>query len=237
MSTGRFDTTSVRREVLVSLLLIGVASVGFGTMTWSYFADSDASQDNAIQAGTLDVRLDGADSLSATFSIANGSPTDAASHNYTITNEGTIDADHLEISIAFAENDSLSEPSDADLNVELNDSETASLINVTRLEYQNHGGGVIEDVLASVSDGNGNGVVDLEDVQSQQSTLDGLAPPKPEAGNNTYLVIAVEIASDDDAAFTTGGNTAGALTGEDEDVMADGVDVTLTFTLNQAASQ
>lgn len=237
MSNERRRAKLLRREVLISILVIGVASTSLGMVTWAYFGDSGASQQNAIQAGTLDLTLDGADSLSGTFSISNGKPDSATSHNFTVRNDGSIAADHVEISLGFAENDSRAEPSDVDLDVELNATETASLVNVTRFEYQNDSGSTILDALSKVNDQNGNGIVDLEDVQGQQGQLDDLAPPQPNNGNSTYLVVAVEIANDDSAAFTKGGNTNGNLTGYDEDVMADGVDVTVTVTLNQDASQ
>lgn len=237
MAGNHRRTGLIRREILVSILIIGFASMSLGVVTWAYFSDSDASQQNQIQAGTLDLSLDGADSLTAAFSISNGQPSSATSHNFTLQNDGSLGADHVKVTLSFSENDSRSEPSDVDLNVELNATETASLINVTQFEYQNNAGETMFDALANVNDQNGNGIVDLEDVQAQEGQLDDLAPPQKNNGNSTFLVIALEIANDDSAAFTKGGNTNGSLTGYDEDIMADGVDVKLTVTLNQDASQ
>lgn len=239
MSGSFLDSKLIRREVLVSILIIGVASTSLGMVTWAYFADSDVSQQNPIQAGTLDLTLDGADSLSTTFLITNGQPSSATSHNYTIQNGGSVAADHLELTLTFTENDSRTEPSDADLNTELNATETASLIKVTQYEYQNNSGNTIYGALATTTDQNGNGIIDLEDVQNQQGhlDLDGLASPQKNNGNSTFLVVTMEIANDDSAAFTKAGNTNGNLTGYDEDVMADGIDVKITVTLNQDASQ
>lgn len=237
MNRDFLTTKLIRREILISILIIGVASTSLGMVTWSYFADSDSSQQNTIQAGTLDLTLDGTDSLSATFSITNGQPGSAASHNYTIQNGGSLAADHLELTVTSTENDSRTEPSDADLNTELNASETASLIKITQFEYQNNSGNTIYDALATTTDQNGNGIIDLEDVQNQQGQLDDLAPPQKNTGNSTFLVITMEIANDDNAAFTKAGNTNGNLTGYDEDIMADGIDVNITVTLNQDASQ
>lgn len=237
MSNERRWAPLIRREVLVSIIVIGVASTSLGMVTYAYFGDTDTSRQNAVQAGTLDLTLDGADSLSASFSISDGKPGSAASHNFTVRNAGSIPADHVEITLSFTENDPRTEPSDADLDVELNASETASLINVTQFEYQDDSGTTIFDALANVDDRNGNGIVDLEDVQDQQGQLDGLAAPQENNGNSTFLVVAVEIADDDSAAFIKSGNTNGSLTGYDEDVMADGVDVKIEVTLNQDASQ
>lgn len=227
----------LRREILLSLFVIAVASTGLGMVTWASFTDSDGSQQNNVGSGTLDVSLDGSDQLSAAFSIANGKPGSTASYNYTIRNNGSISADHLEVAVVFAENDSLLEPSDPDLGVELNATETASLVNVTQFEYRNGAGDTMYDALSNVNDQNGNGIVDVADVRSQRGQLDNLAAPQRENGNSTYLVIAVEIADDGSSSFDVGGNTNGNLTGYDEDIMADGIDIELTFTLNQAAEQ
>lgn len=227
-----------RRAILASLLVIGIAGSALGAMTWAHYADSDASQANTIQADTMNLELDGSSSLSGSFAVTNGQPDSSATHNFTLTNAGAVSADHVEISFSFGENDpAASEPSDGDLGVELNATETASLVEVTTLEYQNESGDVLYDAMADMNDTNGNGVLDLQDARDQDGRLDDLAAPQANGGNETYLVVAVEIANDDDGSFVREGNTAGSLTGYDEDVMADGVDVTITFTLNQVASQ
>lgn len=231
------NVTLLRREVLVSLLILGFAGTALGGMTWSYYADSDDSTGNTLQADAMDLRIDGSDSLSSTFTITSGSPGSSASHTYDLTNNGGVTADHVEVSFSYAENDPGSEPGDSDLNVELGATETASLVRVTTLEYRNDAGTVLYDATSDMSDGNGNGVIDLEDVQNHQSSFDDLAAPQPNGGNTTKLAITVQLVDDDGGAFTEGGNTAGSLTGSDEDLMADGVDVTITFTLNQDASQ
>lgn len=229
--------SAFRRRVLLALVVVGAAGMAFGMFTGAYFQDADASGQNAVQAGTLDLNLDGGDSADAAFSMTNAGPTDAASHNYTVEHVGSKAADHVEIALSFSGNDSRPEPTDTDLDVELNGTETASLLNVTTFEYQNASGSVVRDVLANVSDDNGNGIVDLQDVQSQSGSLDDLPAPQKNAGNKTYIVVAVAVANDDSSDFVIEGNTAGNLTGYDEDVMADGVDVKLTVTLNEDASQ
>lgn len=234
----RIPEALLTRDVLLSLLLVGSVSLALGAGTWAFLQDTDRSQENALVGGTLDLKLDGADTATAAFGLTDAKPTDSASHNFTITNEGDVAADHVELSFGFAENDTgVAEPTDTDLYAELNGSETASLIKVTQFEYRNDSGAVVEDLLSGVSDENGNGVVDLQDVQSQGSSLDGLPAPQPNGANATYLVIAVEIVNDDGSSFVAGGNIEGNLTGYDEDFMGDGVNVTIKVTLNQDASQ
>lgn len=54
-----------KRQVLVSLLVIGLISLGLGTGTYAYFSDSEVSSGNTFSAGTLDLKIkDGGDSWS-----------------------------------------------------------------------------------------------------------------------------------------------------------------------------
>lgn len=222
-----FDVSETEGKaiVAVAVIIIGGAIAGIGT--GAFFTDRDRSTSNTVEAGTLDITLDGTNNdLTSSFSITNGKPGDSASHNYTLRNVGSIEADHVEITIGFGENDTRTEPSDTELDTELNGSETAQQIEVTTFEYQNESGATITDILAGVTDSNNNGIKDLDEVVNQATITDDLAPPRANSANTTHLVIAVRIANDD-----------GAFTGNDEDIMADGVDVRIHFTLNQDASQ
>lgn len=225
------------RAVLVALLVIGVTGITLGATTVAFYQDSDASTANTVQGGTLDLSIDGKDSLSSSIAITDGGPDDSATHTFAVANEGPLAADHVEVSLSLAENDPGSEPTDGDLSAALNASEAATLVQVTTYEYRNAAGSTIEDFTTSVTDANGNGVVDLAEVVDQNSASDDLAPPQASHGNETKLVIELQVVNDDSGSFVSGANTDGSLTGSDEDFMADGVDVTVTVTLNQDASQ
>lgn len=225
------------RAVLVALLVIGVTGITLGATTVAFYQDSDASTGNDVQGGTMNLSLDGADSLSSSITITDGGPDDSATHTFNIANEGPFAADHVEVSLSTAENDPGSEPNDGDLTADLTASETATLVQVTTYEYRNAAGSTIEDFTTSVTDANGNGVVDLAEVVDQNSASDDLAPPQSSHGNETKLVLELQVVNDESGSFVAGANTAGSLTGSDEDFMADGVDVTVTVTLNQDASQ
>lgn len=219
------------------VLVIGFAGSTLGMLTWAHYADSDASTANPVQADSLNLNLDGQESLSGTFSITNGLPDSAANHTYSVTNVGVVSADHVQVAVSYSQNDSATEPADPDLQNDLNATETASLVEVTTLEYRNDTGSVLYNATANMDDLNGNGVLDLDDVNRQEGQLDDLAAPQSGGANETRLALGVEIVNDDDGTFIKEGNTAGNLTGYDEDIMADGVDVTITVTLNQDASQ
>lgn len=225
---GSISSSKGLKSILIIVLLTGVASAGLGAFTFAYFEDTDASSSNTVQPGTLNVTIDGVDDgTTSDFSITAGQPLDSTTKNYTVRNGGSTAANHLQINASFSENDPTGtynqEPGDSDLNNELTAGATAKYINVTTLKY--HDGTSSTDLLSSISDNNGNGIKDLGDVQND-SALDDLTPPTASEGSKTYFEITVRIASDDHG-----------LTDNDENIMGDGIDVKLHFTLNQDSSQ
>lgn len=217
------------RRVLLSLLVIGIGLSGFGTATYAFYEDADSSSENPVQMGALDGAIDGSDSRTGSLSLTDAKPTDTVTKNFSLTNQGTAAADHLQVNLSVAENDSYSEPTDPDLKHELTATETASNITVTKLTYTNASGATI-DVLTAVNDTNSNGLTDLVDVQNS-THLDDLEPPSTD-GTATYLEITLEVPSDG----ATSGDAADWIHA-DEPLMADGVDLTFQFSLMQDASQ
>lgn len=231
MTTERLVSVLRKREVLVSLFLIGMVGTGISVSTHALWSDTDGSEANVVQGGSLDLALDGGDSVSATLTLDNATPGETTVHRYNLTNDGTVTAGNVTIAMSYAENDPPITVDDPDFNVSLNASETASLTRVHTLNYTTSSGDVI-DLNGSVDDTNGNGIVDLQDLDRQAGVMADL--PGPSSGNGTAFEIELGLASDDASAFVVGGNTAGNLTGEDEDLMAEGIDVTITFTMEQA---
>ena len=231
MTIKRLTATFRNREVLLSLFLIGLVGTGLSVSTYALWADSDRSESNVVRGGSLDLALDRGDSVSARFGLDNATPGDTTAHQYNLTNDGTVAAGNVTITLSYAENDPPIEIDDSDLDIALNASETASLTRVHTLTYTTASGDVI-DLNKSVDDTNGNGIVDLQDVNRQEAALADL--PGPDGNNGTAFDIELGLASDDAPAFVVGGNTAGNLTGEDEDLMGDGIEVTITFTMEQA---
>lgn len=217
------------RTLLVLLMVVGTVSAGMGGLTYSYFQDTDSTSANPIQSGTLNVTIDGIDDGTTNdFTITNAKPLDTATKNYSIQNGGSAAADHLQINVSYTENDPTGpyeqEPGDSDLNKSLNGSEMAKYLEVTSLTY--HNGTSSTNLLSSVNDGNNNNIVDLADIQNA-SVMDDLTPPKVKEGNTTYFEITIRVASDEH----------GLQNSNDEDIMGDGVDVTIHFTLMQDRSQ
>lgn len=221
-----------KREVLLSVFLIGLVGTGLSLSTYALWTDGDRSESNVVQAGSMDLALDGGDSVSGTLTLDNATPGDTTASQYNLTNDGTVPAGNVTVTVSYAEADPPITVDDPDLNVSLNATETASLTRVHNLTYT-ASDGTVTDLNANVSDTNGNGIVDLQDLDQQETVMADLSGP--DSGNSTTFEIELGVASDDASAFVVGGNTAGNLTGEDEDMMAEGIDVTITFTLDQAS--
>jgi predicted ribosomally synthesized peptide with SipW-like signal peptide len=232
------DELSGNKKVGVMILVVLIGALAVGAGSWALWSDTDASTSNTVDDGTMDLTIDGVNNnVSGSFSLANAQPGDATSYVFDLRNDGSTEADHVELALSSSENDTRTEPSDSELDAELNAEETASLIRVTQYEYQNDAGTTQRDLLESVKDDNGNGIKDLQDVQDQAGTADDLNAPQANGGNTTQLALTLKVANDDSTDFTKDGNTAGSLTGVDEDIMADGVDITVEFTLRQESSQ
>lgn len=226
-----------RKTKIALVLVVVVGGILAGIGTWAFWTDTDSSTGNTVEAGTMDLAINGsANGTTEDFNLINAQPGDEVAHTYALTNEGSTSADHLEIDFDYTENDLRAEPNDSELNNELNAAETSSLVRVQTMQYESPQGTVLNNVTANVTDTNGNGYVDLAEVDAQTGALDNLQAPAPNNSTTTYFVLDLEVANDN-ATYWTGANTAGNLTGADEDVMADGVDIAVNFTLNQDSSQ
>ena len=222
------DALSGNKKVGAMILVVLVGALAVGVGSFALWSDTDASTSNTVNDGTIDLSVNASNNdVSGSFSLTDAQPGDSTSQTFVLRNDGTTEADHVQIALSSAENDaSETEPADTELSNELTAGQTASLIRVTEYEYRNDAGAPQKNLLAGVSDNNGNGIKDLQDVQNQAGTADDLNAPQANGANTTRLVLTLEIADD-----------SGDFTGVDEDIMADGVDITVDFTLQQESSQ
>ena len=151
-------------RALLSIALIGTATAFAGAGTYALFTDTGESSDNIFTASTLDLTLDGADSVLATLGNSNWSPGDTAQGNFTIKNAGSIEDNKVDVDVAF----------DTALVNDLHGNSFDSNITVTSLTYgatdllaascwKTTPGGVA----GALADTNGNGRFDLADLESQ----------------------------------------------------------------------
>jgi predicted ribosomally synthesized peptide with SipW-like signal peptide len=189
-------------KTIISLIFVSVVVVGAaGIATWTLFTDTEESTDNQLIAGTLDLKTDDADGVTQTLYATDMAPGDAVGPaTIVLSNSGSIDGSTLDISFSYVENNGT--PNLVDMTAD----ETAAMIEVTTLSYDG------SSLLGSVSDGNSNGWVDVEDLSN--ADLSGQAGITTTTPKN--FVITVQLRSD-------AGN----------DYQADGITMTMTFVLNQ----
>ncbi len=80
----------------VAALLV-MALVGGGT--WAYFSDTEASTDNSLTAGTLDLNIDGGNTAVTTFSVTDKAPGDSGNGSSTLANAGSLNG---ELDVTFS---------------------------------------------------------------------------------------------------------------------------------------
>ena len=182
---------------IIALLVIGIAGVG----TWAYFSDTEASTNNQLTAGTLDLKTNDADGVTQTLYATSMAPGDTVGPStIQLRNAGTVDGSTLDIGFSYVESDG--SPNTVNMTAD----DTAGMIEVTTLSYDG------SSLLGSVSDANTNSYKDIQDLKN--ADLTGQSGLTASATKN--FEIAVQLRSE------TG-----------NDYQADGITMTMTFTLNQ----
>jgi len=215
------------------LVVFGIAALAVGS-TWAYFSATADSADNVVTAGTLTF----GSPEDFDFSVANASPGsiyEGDENPYNVGNGGTIDANHIEMTVANAVTDF-----DGDADPDMDE-----MLLVNKMTY-----GTVD--LKAVIEGNpdddswDNGIygVKLESGSDFGTLLNG-------DGKITLARWAGESIEVNDDPGTIGAPPAGlaasTLANFDLDLQfdpsagneyqGDSVNSTLTFTLNQDASQ
>ena len=139
---------------IVLVLFMGLV----GTGSWAFFADPENSEDNAMSAGSLDLKTDDVDGVTQTIYATNMKRGDSVSGNITLKNIGTNDGITLDIAFSYVEND------DASNTVNMDSDDTAAIMEVTTLNYDGL------NLLTSVSDNNTNGYKDVQDLKNGDLT-------------------------------------------------------------------
>ena len=190
------------KRTIISLAFVALVVIGAaGIATWTLFTDTEESTDNQLIAGTLDLKTDAADGVTQTLYATNLAPGDTVGPaTIVLSNSGSIDGATLDISFAYVENDG------APNLVDMTPAEMAAMIEVTTLSYDG------SSLLVSVSDGNANTWVDVEDLSN--ADLSGQAGITTATPKNFIITVQLRSAT---------GN----------DYQADGITVTMTFVLNQ----
>ena len=209
-----------------------------GAGTFAYFTDTEVSSGNMFTAGTLDLKVsdddEGAgDGVSATWVLSDMEPgvTIFPVNAVTLHNSGNVEGDHVEISFSHSleENGNL----ESDENWASDPGDLAKWIEITSCSYDgvplvlwivDQNTGTLKNI-GILTDGNGNGWIDLEDVTMSPNTgdagrLDNLKPPL--ANNIGAQSMTMSLFFRPEAT---------------NDIQGDTLFTTVTFTLNQDQSQ
>ena len=166
--------------VLVAAGLV-VALIG-APLSWGAYADADASERNALRAGSLDLKLAESGPTNGHGSTTDENETDVVYDTWedtthatlggdTVTNtltlnntRSTLDADGVNLSVEYAESDG----ADGNAGNAMNTSKT---IEVTEFTYAG------EDLTGNFTDTNGDNAIDVDDLTRDPNTdtLSGLS--------------------------------------------------------------
>lgn len=214
----------MNKRVLMSVLIIAVAICLVAAATMAYFSDTETSSGNTFAAGTLDLKVaddnEGyGDGVTATWVMSNMMPgVSSVTNTMSLQNSGSIAADHLEIAFSH-QIDEVTNPVESDTNPNSLPGDMAKWLEIISSTYN----GV--NLMTTLTDANGNGWLDLEDVTLSPNTdvggpLDDL--PAPLANNVGTRSFAMSLFFRPEAT---------------NDIQGDILITTVTFILNQHASQ
>jgi predicted ribosomally synthesized peptide with SipW-like signal peptide len=196
------------------MMLIGVVVMLAGAGLYAYFSDTESSTGNIFTAGTLDLKIRNGDEswgdgVTSTWTMSNMKPGDTCTGFLGLKRLGTISADHLEITCSSSVTDPLGPESDTEEGT----TDMDKAMEITHMLYYDDTWSM--DLLALLTDHNGNGIKDLDDFETQG--FDGLTPPNGATWFEMDLRFHPTLA--------------------DNDYQGDILTTTITFTLNQHSSQ
>lgn len=151
---------AINSRILLSLALIGAAAALVIGATFAFFSDQGTSNDNIFSSGTLDLKLSDdtpetdQDNVTASFGGSNLAPgqcipSATTSAQLRAKNSGTINGDHIEITVVNTVTDVGTDSTPLDMDAFL------------RLDLFDYDGNPI-----SQADTNGNGIFDLDDLEA-----------------------------------------------------------------------
>jgi spore coat-associated protein N len=189
----------MQKQILVSMAIIGVSAAALGAGTFALFTDPGNSSSNLFTASVLDLKLDGVQNVESTIKATSFMPGDQTSGSLALSHVGNLQVGQADLDVAF------------DLVLTDKDGQTtdmAKFLNVTELKY-----GTVDLLAACYTDANGNGWVDLDDLD-KKACVDRAIP----SGETFSMKVVFH---------TTAGN----------ELQGDRVDMTMRFLLAQPAAE
>jgi predicted ribosomally synthesized peptide with SipW-like signal peptide len=194
-------------------LLIACLAVGGA---WAYLADTETANDNQVSAGTLDLQTSKdastyTDGVTQSLVCSNLKPSKTvAATTVSLKNTGSKAGATVNLSLSYNTDDS------ADASPNTTNMSTDALAAVLQITTLNYDGRTILTLLsdAIVDGGNNNGYIDVQDMKNEASRLTGRAGLNP--GQIKPFDITVQMRS-----------------GASNNFVGDGINITMTFLLNQ----
>lgn len=203
-------------KIVKSLLVIALVIGAVGATTAAFFSDTGISSANTFTAGTLDLKMNTLDNTTANWTMPNIAPGDSVSASIALTNTGTLTASHVEINpVANVITDAAPAAANAlDKYLQI----TTATYNGDDLLSAGDGG-------KNLNDANGNGWIDLDDLENavnagEGGQLDNLTAPASGGADTKTLSMTVTF-----------------RTSAPNDLQGDSDTMSMTFTLNQDATQ
>lgn len=203
-------------SILASLAIMGAA-------TFAFFSDVGTSSGNIFNSGTLDMLLSDnnetdQNNVSGTWGLASA-PGDTFDSTLNIKNSGSVAANHVELAFGNVVTDAIGAPGSTTTTP------MDTVIEITTLQWDSDGNGSTEtDLLALVSDSNGNTIKDLDDLENRNVD-----------GSNDFDNVAFGGTQSVNHGLRIAGRLHPTLTTNEH--QGDSVNMTLDVTMNQDASQ
>lgn len=203
-------------KIVKSFLIIALVLGAVGATTKAFFSDTGTSSANTFTAGTLNLKLDGVDDTTANWTMPNMAPGDSVSGSVVLTNIGSLTANHIEINpVVNSITDAVPVAANTiDKYLQI----TAATYNGDNLLSAGDGG-------KNLNDSNGNGWIDLDDLENavnvgEGGQLDNLTAPASGGADTKTLSMTITF-----------------RTSAPDDLQGDSDTMAVTFTLNQDSTQ
>lgn len=166
-----------RRRVLGGIASVGVAGAAAGAGTMAVFSDSESSSGNSVQAGTLNLTLNGGGSFAFNTALA---PTETTTDSVTLVSDGSVSGS-LDVDVSYTESDGDTGSQNA------TDDEVAQNLEVQTLDYDG-------DRTGQVTNGSTPTLADLanNDQTSGESTGNDLIN-LPDPGSGTDFIVGLRL--------------------------------------------
>lgn len=163
---GRGVKKMINKKIALSAMSILSALAIMGGATFAYFSDTGTSSQNTFSSGTLNMKLSDADqtdqdNVGGTWGL-NSAPGDTFTGILNIKNTGNVAANHVELKFTNVVTPAASGPGTLETNP------LDKVIEITAFGWDTDGNGSLDqNLLPGVTNTNGNGIIDLDDLENQ----------------------------------------------------------------------